>query len=105
MEGAGGVAESYREKERKRRVTTARVGKAGSGEEEGVAKWKNLRFSAREERPCGEREFASVGVTLDKRRGLYVVLTPRLSTGKQPLSPTYWKPPWTSVTTIVAKHT
>lgn len=51
----------------------------------------------------GTREFTVVGVTLDKRRGLYVVLTPRLSTEKQPLSPTYWKPPWTSVTTIVAK--
>lgn len=52
----------------------------------------------------GAREFTSVGVTLDKRRGLYVVLTPRLSTEKQPLSSTYWKPPWTSVTTIVAKR-
>lgn len=29
-----------------------------------------------------------MGVTLDKRRGLYVVLTPRFSTEKQPLSPT-----------------
>lgn len=49
-------------------------------------------------------EFVSVGVTLDKRRGLYVVLTPRFSTEKQPLSPT-WRPPWTSVTTIAEEHT
>lgn len=50
-------------------------------------------------------EFVSVGVTLDKRRGLYVILTPRFSTEKQPLSPTCWRPLWTSVRTIAEKHT
>lgn len=99
------MAELQREREGEgeeaKRVTTARVVKRGE-----EVKWKNLRFPARGgETVRGTREFTTVGVTLDKRRGLYVVLTPRLSTEKQPLSPTYWKPPWTSVTTIVAKRT
>lgn len=55
MEGADGVAKLQREREGEgeeaKRVTTARVEKRGEG-----AKWKNLRFPVRGERPCGEQE-------------------------------------------------
>jgi len=102
--GADGVAELHRKRRREGRSEEGNDGEGGKREEkrgDGETKWKNLRFPARGETVRGE--FVSVGVTLDKRRGLYVVLTPRFSTEKQPLSPT-WKPPWTSVTTIAEEH-
>lgn len=99
------MAELHRKRGREGRSEEGNDGEGGKREEKrggGETKWKNLRFPARGETVRGE--FVSVGVTLDKRRGLYVVLTPRFSTEKQPLSPT-WKPLWTSVTTIAEEHT